>query len=77
LDPASKFHSLPAALVDPPHLVEDPLHDVFDVGLGDVSRQIGHDEGTEGAIAVLERLGLPLVEASADLGESSLHNRHS
>jgi hypothetical protein len=53
------------------------LQDVFDVGLGDISRQIGHDERTEGAIAVLKRLGLPLIEAFADLGESSLHDPHS
>ena len=75
--PGAQRQTRVVTIVDPPHLVEHPLQNVFDVRLGDEAPEIGDHERPEGAIAVLERLRPPLIEALAYLGESSVHVTYS
>ena len=57
--PAAQRQVGVVAFVDPPDLVEHPLQDVLDVRVRHVPGEVGRDQRAEGAVALLERLGLP------------------
>lgn len=73
-DPCAQTQRRVVPVVRTPYLVEHALHDILDIGLLDITGQVGHDERAESPIAIFECLRFARFEPFPDVGVRGVHS---